>query len=494
MWLSLGEGSIGGEVRYSMKVPEKPILKRSGAAYSDSVCAWMAGADPGLFLAYLFMDPKTKGGITAAGKWLDLESISKDLPNLDSGIEYSFQGVAEIYKNKSVKPVDDPEAAEPDYMDTDDKAIQIKQINERIEKEKTRLKYGFLLEQQYLYNVARVLSDLPRPAITPPTVLWVTNTRNAVQLDWFNTYDVQFQLNSLSLTDLARYRVIGIMGMDKTSLRENTITSITRWLRDQPGLLYLHKSLSSDRANKAGTPDDFIGPLINDWPWANDVAFKDGRWQLTGLAQIISGTPDAPTLVYWKSDTFRGGVLFDLTLYINKRKDISELMTKEKIGCLLDGIQGIKTLQIGKITAAAATGGDCDLFTLKGVDLLTGEPNPIITKGRNAAIVADDFLGHYVCAKRGLALLGSQSLTDVTVTDDSIQVTCAGLLQIGSITGHACITTAVGKRALKTVTEDNLIDWLLYGSDEGIATVQTGDRGAVLTYIRCKEAIMVQVE
>jgi hypothetical protein len=440
------------------------------------------------------MDPKTKGGITAAGKWLDLESIGKDLSNLDSCVEYSFQGVADIYKNKTVKPLEDPDEAEPEFMDTDDKAAQNKLINERIDKDKVRIKHGFLLEQQYLYNVARVLSDLPRPAITPPTVLWVTNARNAVQLDWFNTYDVQFQLNSLSMADLAKYRVIGILGMDKTFLRENTITSITHWLHDQPGLLYLHKSLSSDRANKAGTPDDFTGPLINNWPWANDVIFNDNRWELSGAARIIAGTPDAPTLVYWKKDDFRGGVLFDLTTDSCNREDIAEIITKEKVGCLLDGRQGIKTIQIGKITAAAATGGDCDLFALKGVDLLTGEPNPIITKGRNAAIVADDFLGHYVCAKRGLALLGAQPLTDVTVTGDSIQVTCAGLLQIGSMTGHACITTAVGKRALKTVTEDNLIDWLLYGSDEGIATVQTGDRGAVLTYIRCKEAIMVQVE
>ena len=91
-------------------------------------------------------------------------------------------------------------------------------------------------------------------------------------------------------------------------------------------------------------------------------------------------------------------------------------------------------------------------------------------------------------------MLGEQPLMGVTVTGDSIQVACAGLLQIGSITGHMRIITAVGKRTLKTVSEDNLIEWLLYGSEEGIATVQTGDRGAVLTYIRCKEAIVAQVE
>jgi hypothetical protein len=489
LWLSMGEGAIKGAVRYNLKVPEAPVLRRDGLAYADSVCAWLAGADPGFFQAYLFMDRKCPGGFEAYGKWVFIESIGKEEPELDTGVANAFSGIAEWYLSESKEAPGGPGDEEEPALVDDDRAEKKAQVTARVAKEKTRMRLGFFLEQQYQYNVARVLADLPKPA-SRPTTLWVSAGRRATPLEWANDYDLQYQLNELATMELTRYKTIGVLGQEKTPLRDATMAAVTQWLKAAPGLLYIRGALASDNAHEASTPDDHDGMLTLDWPWEKDVVIQGTSYQTSGAARALQGTPEAATLVYWKGEGMRGGVLFDLTPEAGARERVNALILREKVGAPLEGTPGYKIARLGGLTAVAATGGEAEPFPLQGVDLLTGEPNPTLTRGRSAALVADDYQGRFVFAKGGIALLGSQPLAGVSATADGVTVSCPGLLQIGTVTGKATVQTA-GGRALKPVPATELIEWLLFGTTEGVATVPVGDKGAVVTYVRCTEAVRV---
>ncbi len=490
IWLSMGDGEYNGlrQLNYKLKLPEKPILRRNCLGYADSVCAWMAGAQNGFFEAYLFEPPTSKGGFDAYGKYVWMEDIST--PVLDAGIETVFSGVFDIYKKAAsvIKPEDDDPENKPEKPEIDVTAIKT-----RVDNEKKSLRNSFIFEQQNLYNITRILSDLPRPNMKTP-FLWVTPNRRIRQIDWCNSYDIQYQINNITAIDISKYSVIGIIGMDTSPLSDSTITTITKWVKDKPYALYIRGALSVDIKNKVNTPDDMTTNLNNRWPWEKDVVCNGKSYKVSGSARAITGTTDEATLVYWKGDGYQGGVVFDLSPNNDSRDKINALLNHEKIGVAFDGTPGMKIMKVNGITAAVSTGSDAEPLTLKGVDFLTGEPNPVMTKGRSAAIVADKFKGKYIYADNGISILGTKPLENCVTIDNGIKVSCVDLMQIGSITGKVKVLTANGKKELNMVSVEKINEWLLYSNDEGIATIPVGDKGAVATYVRCKEAVIIYSE
>jgi HEAT repeat protein len=487
IWLSMGDGEYNGlrQLNYKLKLPEKPILRRNCLGYADSVCAWMAGAQNGFFEAYLFEPPTSKGGFDAHGKYVWMEDIGT--PVLDAGIETVFSGVFDIYKKAAsvIKPEDDDPENKPEKPEIDVAAIKT-----RVDNEKKSLRNSFIFEQQNLYNITRILSDLPRPDMKTP-FLWVTPNRRVRQVDWCNSYDIQYQINNITAINISEYSVIGIIGMDTTSLRDSTIVTLTNWVKEKPRVLYIRGVLSTDITNKANTPDDMNNTLQNHWPWEKDVVSNGKSYKITGAARALVGTPDEATLVYWKGDGNQGGVIFDLSPNNDSRDKINALLIQEKIGIPFDGTPGMKIMKVNGITAVVATGSDAEPLTLKGVDFLTGEPNPVMTKGRSAAIVAEKFRGKYIFAEKGISILGTKPLENCGAIDDGVKVTCLDLMQIGSITGKVKVMTANSKKELNAISVEKINEWLLYSTDEGIAVVPVGGKGAVTTYVRCKEPVII---
>jgi hypothetical protein len=256
-------------------------------------------------------------------------------------------------------------------------------------------------------------------------------------------------------------------------------------------VLYIRGVLSTDITNKANTPDDMNNTLQNHWPWEKDVVSNGKSYKITGAARALVGTPDEATLVYWKGDGNQGGVIFDLSPNNDSRDKINALLIQEKIGIPFDGTPGMKIMKVNGITAVVATGSDAEPLTLKGVDFLTGEPNPVMTKGRSAAIVAEKFRGKYIFAEKGISILGTKPLENCGAIDDGVKVTCLDLMQIGSITGKVKVMTANSKKELNAISVEKINEWLLYSTDEGIAVVPVGDKGAVATYVRCKEPVII---
>jgi HEAT repeat protein len=486
IWLSMGDGEYNGlrQLNYKLKLPEKPILRRNCLGYADSVCAWMAGAQNGFFEAYLFEPPTSKGGFDAYGKYVWMEDIGT--PVLDAGIETVFSGVFDIYKKAAavIKPEDDDPENKPEKPE-----IDIAAIKTRVDNEKKSLRNSFMFEQQNLYNITRILSDLPRPNLKTP-FLWVTPNRRVRQVDWCNSYDIQYQINNITAINISEYSVIGIIGMDTTSLRDSTIVTLTNWVKEKR-VLYIRGVLSTDITNKANTPDDMNNTLQNHWPWEKDVVSNGKSYKITGAARALVGTPDEATLVYWKGDGNQGGVIFDLSPNNDSRDKINALLIQEKIGIPFDGTPGMKIMKVNGITAVVATGSDAEPLTLKGVDFLTGEPNPVMTKGRSAAIVAEKFRGKYIFAEKGISILGTKPLENCGAIDDGVKVTCLDLMQIGSITGKVKVMTANSKKELNAISVEKINEWLLYSTDEGIAVVPVGGKGAVTTYVRCKEPVII---
>jgi hypothetical protein len=324
--------------------------------------------------------------------------------------------------------------------------------------------------------------------------LLVTPNRRIRQIDWCNSYDIQYQINNITSVDISKYSVIGIIGMDASPLSDSTIAAITKWVKEKPCALYIRGTLSADIKNKVNTPDDMTTNLNNRWPWEKDVVCNGKSYKVSGSAHAITGTTDEATLVYWKSDGNQGGVVFDLSLNNDSRDKINALLNQEKIGVPFDGTPGVKIMKVNGITAAVSTGGDAEPLTLKGVDFLTGEPNPVMTKGRSAAIVADKFKGKYIFAENGISIRGTKPLENCGAIDNGVKVSCTDLMQIGSITGKVKVMTVNSKKDLKAISAETLNDWLLHSTDEGIAVVSVGDKGAVATYVRCKEPVVIYSE
>jgi len=186
----------------------------------------------------------------------------------------------------------------------------------------------------------------------------------------------------------------------------------------------------------------------------------------------------------------QGAVIFDRTASGDIRTQLNEINREYGIGVQLDGTPGVRIAAIGGITAAVATAGHFEPVQLKGVDLLTGEPNPVVQPGNYAAMVAENYRGPYVISMNGVVVLGEHKLQIAEAVEGGVRVEARGLLQAASIDGRVNVATATG-RELPKVDEETLLEWLFFETQEGIATFPVGYEGAVVTYIRCSESIIV---
>ena len=72
-------------------------------------------------------------------------------------------------------------------------------------------------------------------------------------------------INQVSRLNLSRYRMIAVK--NPGALTDETIGSITQWLKESPGVLYVHLDLTADNSQQFATPEHFDGRLKLNWPW-----------------------------------------------------------------------------------------------------------------------------------------------------------------------------------------------------------------------------------
>jgi len=518
LWLSLGIGGYEmNPVRYTQKTPDAPMATRADRAYADAVAAWLAGADTGWFSTWMFIGATDKAASMAQlrGVQIVVEDIVPDSKKLKGGISYSFGKAGKIYqaKTQGVAPkIDDSRDEKLADLAVEELLKEKKDddnpITKQLQQEMERMRIGFHFYGKYVYDCARVFASLPRLnprpevlAVKPGLSVWSRAADFAAQgHNLLNAYDFLLDVNQVPDADLARYRLIALDGLDNAPLADRTITSLSGWLMDLPGLLYVHGALSTDAANEASTTVDHDGVLKERWPWAGQVELAPSKtaagYKVSGPnAKVLAQGAQGPVLVLWRAPGHKGAVLFDAGIKdaAELRDIINNLAREQKVGVELTGPPLQTVWQETGMLAAASSGGSV-ANVVPGVDLLTGLPNPAVGPGRSGALVSASLTGKYAASLNGVAVLGEKPLEEVTPVEGGLRVRCAGLLQAGGQSG--AVTVAVeGGESLPAIEPAKINEWMLFGKEDGFCTRPIADNPAsTVTYIRSSRPVVVRTK
>jgi len=543
IWLSLGIGGYEmNPVRRTQKVPTTPLMTTGRRAWADSVTAYLAGADPGWFSIWIFVEKDWHGTMgSMRGVTVLPEDIFPDSPTLRRAINYGFKGAEQDYEDLKPPSPDDMKLAPADEeldiaeeLGLEHKDVKQRKIKEAIEEHKEQFRLGFCLYGEYVYNCVRALSGLPRLNYTPPALVvrpgvsvW---TRPATPnplipgAALLNSYDFLCDINKVSSFDLSEYRMIVVH--DPGPLSDATIEALTEWLRTCPGLLYVHRDLAADNAAEASTPQDHDGVLARDWPWEKEVAIKAaagkskfGEQMLNGPggkltvkqarigstfevaqggAEAILSCQGKPCLVLWRAPgRFKGAVVFDgvesasRDYLVALRRELNSVHEEHGVGLALKGPILHQILETDAFVAATCTGyfrNVSETHAYPGVDLMAGRKDPPVGGGRSGTIVARQYVGKYAASMSGVSVLCYRPITKAEKTEGGMLVQSPGLMRAGSALGAVTLRPQTGE-PLAQVEEP--VQWIVYGEEEGYATFPFRETGSMVTYFRCKRPVIV---
>lgn len=513
LWMSLGIGGYEmNPVRYTQKTPDAPLMSRGDRAYADSVAAWLAGADNGWFSTWIFISPKARpsGMAHLKGVQILVEDIVPNSKTLKQAIGYSFAKVDEIYKEKAEggPPKIDaiPLGEEPEApLELEEKKPGDDPFFKQVEQEKERMRIGFHFYGKYVYDCARVFASLPRLhskpevlAVKPGLSVWSSGGAFAASgHNLLNAYDFLMDINQVPDTDLSRYRLIAVDGLDEAPLADRTIASISGWLKERPGLLYVRGALSTNEVNEASTAEDHDGVLKQRWPWVGEVGLLSST---SGVSYAVSGPnvtvlakgTQGPSLVLWRAPENKGAVIFDAGLKeaTGLREAINKLAREHQVGVELTGPPLQMVWREAGITGAACSGGSVSNI-LTGVDLLDGSPNPGVGPGRSGALVSTNLVGKYAASLNGVAVLGEAPLAEVAPVAGGLRVRCAELLRAGGQHGHVSVAVEGGGR-LAEIEPEKANEWVLFGKADGFLNRSIrGNTNKAVTFIRCSQTVVV---
>ncbi|MDA0837035.1 MAG: hypothetical protein O2857_04560 [Planctomycetota bacterium] len=548
LWLSLGIGGYEmNPVKRTQQVPISPMTSRGHRAYADTITAYLAGADTGFFSVWIFVDKNFRGSMhQLSGVQIVAEDLFPGSKLLDRAIEFSFRGAEKDYElaketpdaeelANAAEPGVDPDKLEENevVLETEEDIAEKKKIPMQVKADKERFNRGFLYYGKHVKDCVRLFNSLPRRNPEPQALairngisVW-SNPRRATPLvpaqALLNEYDYLCDINKTAKLDLSRYRLI--VSHDPSLLTDATIGSITKWLKEFPGLLIVHRDLTADNSREASTPDDLDGRLRNDWPWEEDVqvnvleageragftkihAGKDemattgevaSQLKLAGTrAEALFTKDGSPILVLWRAPDFKGAVLFDAVEYASQdylkalRTAITDIRERHGIGLKLDKPILHQSLSTDTLTAASATryfSGVSEKHVYPGIDLLTGVRNPSVGGGMSGAVIAENFTGKYIASHSGIAVLSEAPLLKVERAGDEVIVQSKGLIRASCISGELQVAPFDGAD-LEEVKEP--MDWIVYGNEEGFARVPVGKDGETLTFLRCDRPVRLK--
>ena len=549
LWLSLGIGGYEmNPVKRTLRVPKMPLMHRSSRCYADTVTAWIAGADPGWFSVWIFVAKNFRGSMSElSGVQVGVEDIGADSPTLKRAIEYAFRGVENELEIKALgKPTigdageaweDEGDDGELEDLDADEKQAA---IEKEIETAKERFRRGFLFYQQYVYDCVRIFASLPRRqsrpqvlAVRPNVSVWTRPpTRNPLVpgMALLNSYDFICDLNQASRLELSRYRLIVVH--DPGSLQDATIAALSKWLRETPGLLYVHRKIAAENTAEASTPEDHDGKLQNDWPWENDLTITRAKGypasfrrprklilegkgkpvtvasavhastlRCKGAARPLYSVNKETVLAVWRRPgAFKGAVLFDglesaSKDYLNVlRQVINQIHKAHGVGLELSGPMLHVLLDSADLRAAAASRyyrAVSEVRVSKGLDFLTGESDPKVGGGASAMISGEDYISEYIASGNGITALADKPFRQAKKSAGGLVLHSDGLVRVATASGKLKVQPLKGK-ALPRLSEEEALSWLLFGKkSNGLATFIIGKKKRSVTYFRSRSPVKV---
>jgi hypothetical protein len=505
----------------------------------------MAGAHAGWFSVWMFTNqtgPLTMGSMR--GVQMLVEDLAPAFDKLQTAVEHCFA------KQSTDAPVEQPtlvvdteieeevdEIGEID-LDADEKeAERLAAATAELAARKQKMVDGFRYHWQYVYDCARLFSDLPPQSPQPAVLavraganLWV---RPRTANPWSagaalpDAYDFVTRLPTAGMLDLQRYRTIIVQ--DPGPVRDATISAVDDWLKTTPGLLYIHARISSANTIKDATVADHQTPLVRDWPWEADLrlvtqdaegrpklmsqtfdgpagpvtaaaAESCGHVEITGThAKALLTRQNRPVLVRWRHPQYKGVVLIDTCEYpdANYIAVVRSVINKSAA----DGV-GIKmTGPLLHETVAAAGGLKGTATTryhrplqetppLSGIELLTGDADPEAGNGRGT-LVAPSFAGRHVLVRDGVHVFSAAPFKHVNATGD-LELAATGLLRVTTPAGAAITLSDDG--VLPVVEPEDAAAWMFTSTAPGVLKLPAADDAPRVTrYVRASSAVHIAV-
>lgn len=559
IWLSLGIGGYEmNPVHNTDRVPVGPLFDTYDRSWSDSLTAWLAGAENGWFSTWIFINPKkgseSLGGLRGKQVWV--EDIRHDSPILADAIDYAHDHV-----KKYEEPVTLPTLAATASLDEEDiTAEQIledpdekqeegqRALNVSLANRAEEMTVGFLYYQQYVYNCARVFASLPRLKYRSQALVnrsgvdvWTRPQTGNYPLipaqALLNRYDYVWDLNQVGALDLSGYRLF--VTHDPQLLRDGTIHTVTRWLREAPGLLVVHRAIAAANDAEASTVEDHDGRLEADWPWESEVAIaprevtvkRDAQplevafgertvalsngyvassFELKGPhAKSLATVNGQTVLALWRDPAFKGAVLFDGMQFVSSeylaalRETLNALHRESGIGMRVEGPALLETLDTPSIKAAAATryyNLTKEAVLVPGLDALGASLTPVAGRliGSTSGLTLRDYVGRFAAASDSLNALSEKPFAEARVDGDGLVLKSPGVIRLGSASGTVVLSRPGGKPLpdptpviygpeSAAFTNSGFARWLFASEDEGVYELRRW--GGSYTYVRSRDAI-----
>lgn len=529
--------SVTAVMKWDFVPTTKPLIGRGYSAYADALTAWMAGAEPGWSTTWCFRRWNWGGDPDFSGYSITPEAAVFESKALRAAIEFAFEGAEPAIRERDAfKKASDKGPAPPQ----DEKEVQIEGLVESITKpeaahaitdgiarDKERLYLGFQFYGKHLLDIARVFASLPRTPRQFDALVIRSGTRedtaDSAGVELLSGFDCVGHINHVARVDLKRYKFIAVD--EPEGLTDQAIAALTKWLKETPGVLYVHLDLAADNAKPFGTPEQFDGKLKLDWPWENDLSIgaaitkgkpaalklesPNGAFTLPDnrlarpikitapAAKTVLSSGAAPALVVWQSADFKGAVVFDVveksaqSLRNELRRTLRALKAQSGVGIDLADVSLHESLTDDRWIMDTTSGPEPK--TISGVDLLTGELNPVVGPEKSAALVGKNFTGKFAASYNGISVLCDAPIRKIEKIEGGLRVECDGLIQAASATGKL-ETKADGKQPAE-INDANRIHWVMLENTEGIAAETIGDgKNSSLSsrvYIRCKRPVSI---
>jgi hypothetical protein len=289
-------------------------------------------------------------------------------------------------------------------------------------------------------------------------------------------------------------------------LRDGTVTNVSTWLREQPGLLYVHGWVSTDKTNAAVTARDLRGRLTVEWPWVGDVTpivvrAKDrgrdvetvvGYEVRAASAQVLNEQDGRAVLVFWQGQGMKGGVLFDAGKFkAAELQPIYNGLVKDKaVGVALTGPIGMEGVAMPEFSAMTSCGAAVGPWRLSGVDALSGVGEPELGPRRSGALTAKALQGKFLVATNGVTVLGERPIEAMEGIPGGLKVKGGGLLQAVSDSGTVTVEGENG--TLPVVSEKDLLGWMFASDRPGFIDIGRTNSTARTLFVRAPGWVMLR--
>lgn len=514
LWLNQGKVGVGlglnqTQIQHNTPVPLSPELTQKAVTSADSLCNWLAGGHPGLFAIYLFVHVGWKG--EDFGRWVQLEDLHLGNKSFEEALEHSFRGLGKRYQlleeTKGAKldsVLNKEDKISSDLLELDAAPKKTDPYAAREAAEKKTMRNGFLLERKLIQDGVNLLSGVPFPAHSHK-VLFVGTDMRSPGFDLAADFDCIAKINQLSEKSLSGYQMIGLNGQAAAPLREQTISALVDWLRNQPSLLYVNGWVSTDNQNLAATATNWQSSLQTSWPWKEDLTpvrskRKVGNREVDVIegydckapqAIILERTAGVPSLVFWQGSGIKGGVLFDAGKLTAAQLQpvFNRLVEEKKIGLVLSGpigMAGIKTTQFSAYVSCSAAAAP---FKVQGKDFLSGALNPELKPERSGVLAADSLRGKFAVCENGVSVLGKAPIEQVVPIPGGLRIKGGGLTRIGSNSGR--VQVVAEGMSLPVIKKESMLDWMFDSQEPGILEIERDPSYQPTTLVRANGWITV---